>query len=163
MKNLVLILIASLSLFSCQKEDIKMNKTPNKVVSSENKVEINLCLSQETSGTIQVYVGNVLDTTIQLSDLEFSDTSNNWVFTSIDRFYSTQEIRNADGWVHMAIAFTDSVDVFNKNYFNESMTFNNNNLLLLEPSTLYEENVVNFYNSFWIKLPPTTKPTSVRS
>lgn len=163
MKNLVLILISSLIFFSCKKEEVNKVSFENKV-SSENKVKIDLWLSKEINGTFQIYLGDALDTIVQLSDLEFSDTINSWVFTSIERFYTTQEIKNVDCWIHIAITFTDSIDVFNQNYFNDLMTFSNNNLLLLETSTLENENVINFYNSFWIKLPPTTiKPTLVDS
>lgn len=154
MKNLLFILVIVL-LGSCQKENIQ----PKSMKIVQNKVEYKFITNKVVGGELEIYVGQNLDTTIQLSDLEFSDTIIEFVTYkkfSVTRFYSTQQIVDAQSWLHLALQFSDSTDVFNSNLFNDKMTYFNNNSLFLEPSNKFEENVVEFHNSMWIKLPKNT-------
>lgn len=164
MKNLLFISLVVL-LGSCQKENIKPNyETPTNTERTigKNRVEYKLIFDKEVSGELNIYVGQNLDTTINLSDLPLIDTTNgngNFKYVSVNRYYSTERIRNASGWLYLDIRFNEPTDVFNSNFFNGKMTFADENALLPEPSTASANGTVSFYNSIWVKLPTNTVPS----
>jgi|AntRauTorckE6833_2_1112554.scaffolds.fasta_scaffold50911_2 hypothetical protein len=172
MKRLLTLFAISTLLFSCEKENITPSLENEEIYSynsssQENSIELKFIITPEDNfdGSMDFYIGNNLDSTIDLSTVAFIDTTlfdgGEPVKLGIIKLGCTNlERTQCGGWFHIVAQFNDTINfVFNENKFNGSTTFVNDNTDFLEPSFKLGENVIEFYNSFWVK-PINVTPTA---
>lgn len=158
MKKIIFILAIVIGFVSCQKDEIIKKKQQSQSIekTAQNDVSIFLFFEhQSISGTLDLYKGQQLDSTIDLETLSVSDTTLfdtthvlNYVQVSLE--YSDQEILDVNGWFHISAQFDNNYTIYNVNEHNGSMTFVNNNTDFLEPSHKFVDSSNVLYNSFWI-------------
>lgn len=167
MKNLFAIaLITSVALVSCQKEIIKPNQPSTSMVerlSSDEKttgnliVTVNMTKTDVLEGTMNLWVGNSVYATVDLSTVDVTYVINQYDqdttrTAQIPFNVPRSALVQSGGWASVEFILDTPVTFFfNKNTYYGKMTFAWDNLLLPEPSYKIEENTSYFVNNFWVK------------
>jgi hypothetical protein len=166
MKKIFTLFLLISVLISCQKENFKPISESNKLESNyskspsnENEIKIKFFIPQEDnfSGQMLFYIGDNLDSTIDLSQVQLMDT----LFCEdceimkvgiINLQCTNQQLTQCNGWFKISAQFNDTISsILNENTFNGLMTFDDNDILFLEPSFKQGENVIELNNLFWVK------------
>lgn len=170
MKNLVIVLISSVALFSCQKEDIQPNMMPENIQVEKDvavgatKIDVIYLFFDETqvaSGHAKFYSGQNLSYVHNFTVADLQDTLVNGEleckFIKFTRYASKAEIRQNDGCFYVNTYFDENVSALNTIYVNNKMALNGNELLP-EPAFILIKGDDTILNSFKIKTTTVAKP-----
>lgn len=170
MKNLIILLLASTALFSCQKENIEPNKESLQIEKTNStattKIDVVYLFFDETqiaSGYVNFYSGQNLSYVheFDLTDLQDSLINGevNCKFIKFTRYINNSEIIQNNGMFYVNAYFDGNVSVLNTIYVNNKMALNGNELLP-EPAFVSIENKNVILNFFKVKFKPIVlKPT----
>lgn len=169
MKNLIILLLASTALISCQKETFEpnfanesnsANKTLN--IKGTSKIECTYIFTENTntSGHVDFYFGQNLSYVHNFTEANMRDTILGEDFPAryikFTRYVSNNEISQNDGWFFVNIYLQDTVEfIYNKNRVNNKMALNGSEFLP-EPSDKVENNTNVMTNFFKAEIPSLT-------
>lgn len=169
MKNLIILLVVCLTLFSCQKENIQPNLENSQIEETINtpgitKIDVVYLFFDETqsaSGYVNFYSGQNLSYVHNFTTADLQDTlvneEVNCKFIKFTRYVSDAEIRQNNGWFYVNTYFDENVNVLNAIYVNNKMALNGNELLP-EPAFIMIQDDDTILNFFKVPIQTVVKP-----
>lgn len=159
MKNLIILILVSTALFSCQKENIQPNLENSQIEKTINtagttKIDVVYLFFDETqsaSGYVNFYSGQNLSYVHNFTTADLQDTlvnkEVNCKFIKFTRYVSNAEIRQNNGWFYVNTYFDENVSVLNTIYVNNKMALNGNELLPEPAFIMIQDNdtILNFF------------------
>jgi hypothetical protein len=170
MKNLIILLLTSTALFSCQKENFKpkgenLQMQKMEKTTSTTKIDVIHLFFDETqvaSGHVNFYSGQNLSYVHNFTTADLQDTllnqEVNCKFIKFTRYVSNAEIRQNNGWFYVNTYFDGNVSALNTIYVNNRMALNGNEALP-EPAFVMIQGNDTIINFFKVTLQTVVKPT----
>ena len=170
MKNLIIVLLCSVALFSCQKENIQPNLENSHLENSQiektaktvgtTKIDVVYLFFDETkvaSGYVNFYSGQNLSYVHNFTTADLLDTLDNFKFIKFTRYVSNAEIRQNNGWFYVNAYFDENVSVLNEIYVNNKKALNGHELLP-EPAFIGIDDDDTILNFFKVPIQTVAKP-----